>query len=85
MGNQLLEIKKNTLNCNSKNAPDILICNKGDYFYLGKTVDFKRRIRTLRSLIDEGLWNSRGGRPAKFGSCKIRIFSNFFPKSLEIS
>ena len=31
--------------CNSKDVLYILICNNCDYFYLGKTIDFKQRIR----------------------------------------
>ena len=31
--------------CESKDASYMLICNNCDYFYLGKTIDFKQRIR----------------------------------------
>ena len=30
--------------CDSKDVLYILICNNCDYFYLGKTIDFKQRI-----------------------------------------
>ena len=33
----------------SKNVLYILICNNCDYFYLGKTIDFKQRIRKRKS------------------------------------
>ena len=35
--------------CNSKDVLYILICNNCDYFYLGKTIDFKQRIRKRKS------------------------------------
>ena len=35
--------------CDSKGVLYILICNNCHYFYLGKTVDFQRRIRKHKS------------------------------------
>ena len=35
--------------CDSKHVLYILICNNCDYFYLGKTVDFKQRILNDKS------------------------------------
>ena len=35
--------------CDSKDVLYILICNNCDYFYLGKTIDFKQRIRKAKS------------------------------------
>ena len=35
--------------CDSKDVLYILICNNCDYFYLGKTIDFKQRIRKHKS------------------------------------
>ena len=35
--------------CDSKDVLYILICNNFDYFYLGKTIDFKQRIRKHKS------------------------------------
>ena len=35
--------------CDSKDVLYILICNNCDYFYLGKTTDFKQRIRKHKS------------------------------------
>ena len=35
--------------CDSKDALYIPICNNCDYFYLGKTIDFKQRIRKHKS------------------------------------
>ena len=35
--------------CDSKGVLYILICNNCDYFYLGKTIDFKQRIRKYKS------------------------------------
>ena len=46
MGNPLLGT---TIDCDSKDVLYILICNNCDYFYLGKTIDFKQRIRKHKS------------------------------------
>ena len=35
--------------CDSKDVLYILICNNCDYFYLGKAIDFKQRIRKHKS------------------------------------
>ena len=35
--------------CNSKDVLYILICNNCDYFYLGKTIGLKQRIRKHKS------------------------------------
>ena len=37
--------------CNSKDVLYIQICNNCDYFYLGKTIDFKQRIRKHKSVV----------------------------------
>ena len=39
--------------CNSKDVLYILICNNCDYFYLGKTIDFKQRIRKYKSDVKQ--------------------------------
>ena len=38
--------------CDSKDVLYILICNNCDYFYLGKTIDFKQRIRKHKSDVE---------------------------------
>ena len=35
--------------CDSRDVLYILICNNCEYFYLGKTIDFKQRIRKRKS------------------------------------
>ena len=52
MGNLLKSATWNynkIFDCDSKDVLYILICNNCDYFYLGKTIDFKQRIRKHKS------------------------------------
>ena len=49
MGNLLLGTIINFLNCDSKDVLYTLICNNSDYFYLGKTNDFKQIMRKDKS------------------------------------
>ena len=49
MGNLLLRTTIMFFNCDSKDVLYILICNNCDYFYLGKTIDFKQRIHMHKS------------------------------------
>ena len=49
MGNLLLRTTIMFFNCDSKEVLYILICNNCDYFYLGKTIDFKQRRRKHKS------------------------------------
>ena len=39
--------------CDSKDVLYILICNNCDYFYLGKTIDFKQRIRKHKADVKQ--------------------------------
>ena len=43
--------------CDSKDVLYILICNNCDYFYLGKTIDFKQRIHKHKSDVKHP-WHS---------------------------
>ena len=38
--------------CDSRDVLYILICNNCEYFYLGKTIDFKQRIRKHKSDVE---------------------------------
>ena len=49
MGTLLLGTIINFLNCDSKDVLYILICHNCDYFYLGKTIDFKQIIHKHKS------------------------------------
>ena len=49
MRNLLLGTIINFFYCDSKDVLYILICNNCDYFYPGKTIDFKQRIGKHKS------------------------------------
>ena len=51
MGNLLLGTIKNFFDCHSKDVLYIRIFNNCDYFYVGKTIDFKEKIRKHNSYV----------------------------------
>ena len=64
--------------CDIKDVLYILICNNCDYFYLGKTIDFKQRIRKQKSDVKHPQNSTCRECAERLRDCaKIRPFFRF--------